>query len=311
MKIEAKTRHKYLKLIISLILFLFLTIGVIFSGFITKLFYVIYFLFIPFLALYVLKYMFIPVNRIDVEDNNIIFKWAKVGKSISRRIEVPVEAISLVTIDTEHILVVQAFDGVKIIMAELKDARIAMDQLNELLPDSKNISQYVEDNDLAKIDNFHSNFYCHFLFLYLLKMVRLYELPDEIFDVYLFLKFFNDFINGRVQFFIISHYQYIQRVKGFMNNLNLGWIPTYVDNILKVQPQFDENYIKNLKDIFNDEASFSDFNNIIIENASQIMKVDQDGNMLICQEIERYCRENDIIKKIQDLKLEEKEYEEE
>ena len=245
----------------------------------------------------------IPINRIIINENDVILKWVKVNKVLIPKTTVPIEGISFVRAENDHTLFIHVYDGNHVIVPEIKDAEKVSEALDEVLPESKNIGRYVDENDISKIDNFHANFYCHFLFLYLLKLVRFVELPDDVFDLYLFLKFFNDFSSGKVQFFIIFHYQYIERLRNFMNNLNLGWIPTYIDNILKVQPQFDENYMDNLKQIFSDEKAFRDFNNTIVENASLVIKADQEGDMLICREVERYTRENDLISKIQAIKL--------
>lgn len=304
MKQIAKSNLKYLKLILSSILFLFLVIGVIVSPYITTLFYVIFTIFIFFLVLYILKYLLMPKYRIEIKEDVIIFKWVKINKKFSFRIEIyPEELLNAFELSktTVQILTLKG----EILLNEIIDVEKIVNELKEHIPDTANIYEYVINDGLAKINRFEKNYFCHYLYLYLNLHSIDTDYEDDVFDLFLALKFYNEFLKGKIEFFIISHKQYINRLKAFLNKLELGWIPTYLDNIFRIQPEFNDSFIDDLKAIFDDEQTFKTFNDTIVENASLILKTDQENDLLFCREIERYVKDNNLIEKLKKLDIKE------
>ena len=66
----------------------------------------------------------------------------------------------------------------------------------------------------------------------------------------------------------------------------------------------DDNFMDNLKILFDDEESYKQFSDTITENAELILKCDQDNDMLFCKAIVKYCKENNIGEIIKNMKKE-------
>ena len=298
MILVGKTKYKYVKLIIACLLFVVLTVGTIISPFITTLFYIILLMVLPFLLAYAIYYLLIPRFRIEVTSDAFILYWVFHNGKFHYKTKVLLHEF------------VGCFDGVKTktmiivttngeyLFKNIEDTIDVIEQLKPYYPENAKVKDYAEALDLTKLEQYEGIFYCQFIYIVLSKLVKHVALDDELFDLYLYIKFYNDFIKGRIIPFTIYNRNYLKRLIDFMHKIELSWIPVYVENIFKAFPNNDEAFLDNFQQMVENSEMFNEFNTQIIKNAKLVLKINEENGGLMIEQLLKYTKSIALLEKL-------------
>ena len=289
-----KTKHKYLKLIIASAIFLILTIGAIISPFIMNAFYIILIIFLPFVLAYICYYLLIPYYRVEIKDDSFILHWVRHLGKFKIKVTIPLnEFVGCFDSGKNGQIIILATSG-EYLIKNIEDVQNVIDELKPYYPENAKVNEYAESFNFDKLDQYEGIFYCQFLHVALSKLVKFVKLDDELFDLYLYIKFYNEFIKGRLLPFAVYNRAYLDRLIKFMNKIELNWIPVYIDNIFKAFPKCDENYLDNFYEMFINVDEFKEFNAQTIKNAKLVLKINEENDNLMINQLLKYCHSLDL-----------------